>query len=495
MGYIPSPPSLHEKFSFTVSNRIPLYVANALSVTPLLFGMIAFSLMEPVFIILWFFPVSLFFALYLSSGIITGFFGKDFDLSKHVALISGSMGYEEPWVDVYIPTCGEDFDVLDNTFRYAAAIEYPNKTVYVLDDSARAGVQRLAHNHGCRYMTRPDRPANKKAGNLRHAFPRTNGEFIVILDADFAPRPDFIRETLPYMLSNPKIAIVQTPQYFDVKESMGWVEAGAGFVQELFYRLIQVTRDTWGASICAGSCALYRRKALEPFGGTYNIGYSEDLHTGWTVMDAGWTVKYIPVVLAKGLCPDKLGSFFSQQYRWCMGSFTLMLNPKFWTSNLTLMQKSCFAMGMSYYIATAMSIIVSPLPFLLLLNFWPEKIHWASPMFAVPSLIFSTLAIGLWTRADWGFYYFRVRALQPWSHLFALVDKILGSAVEWTPTNAPTKSSRYKIYRWVASSWYFILAILFAIGVEAKIANGDWEWLPSGILFLFHLIISLSVIV
>lgn len=86
---------------------------------------------------------------------------------------------------------------------------------------------------------RPNRPELKKAGNLRYAFSRTSSEAIVIFDADFCPRADFLRETIPYLM-DPKIGIIQTPQYFRWREEQTWIEQGAGVTQEFFYRLVQV---------------------------------------------------------------------------------------------------------------------------------------------------------------------------------------------------------------------------------------------------------------
>lgn len=80
----------------------------------------------------------------------------------------------------------------------------------------------------------------KKAGNLRYAFARTSGDFIIILDADFCPRADFLDETIPYMMDE-SIAIVQTPQFFRYREEQTWIERGAGMTQELFYRTVQVS--------------------------------------------------------------------------------------------------------------------------------------------------------------------------------------------------------------------------------------------------------------
>ena len=127
-------------------------------------------------------------------------------------------------------------------------------------------------------------------------------------------------ETIPEMMAHPKYAILQTPQFFRIVKEQSWVEKGAGATQELFYRYIQVNRDRFGAAICVGSCAVYRREALIATGGTAEIGHSEDVHTGFFAMTNGWRVKYMPINLSLGICPDTCKAFFAQQVRWCTGS-------------------------------------------------------------------------------------------------------------------------------------------------------------------------------
>ena len=79
------------------------------------------------------------------------------------------------------------------------------------------------------------------------------------------------------------------------------MERGAGAVQELFYRVVQVFRDRLGGAICVGSCGLYRRAALDSTGGTTLIEHSEDVHTGLDLYRQGWNLRYLPIALATGI--------------------------------------------------------------------------------------------------------------------------------------------------------------------------------------------------
>lgn len=69
---------------------------------------------------------------------------------------------------------------------------------------------------------------------------------------------------------------------------------------------------------------------------------------------SGSQIKYVPLALAMGICPDEPQSFFMQQYRWCKGSATLVREKEFWQSNISRIHKLCFLNGMLYYMATAL---------------------------------------------------------------------------------------------------------------------------------------------
>lgn len=71
--------------------------------------------------------------------------GKDFDPSTHDKILEKAS--EEgffPSVDVFLPVCNEPMDVLDNTWRHVAALNYSRISVHVLDDGGKEEVRILA---------------------------------------------------------------------------------------------------------------------------------------------------------------------------------------------------------------------------------------------------------------------------------------------------------------------------------------------------------------
>jgi cellulose synthase (UDP-forming) len=169
-------------------------------------------------------------------------------------------------VDVFITTYNEPLDLVMTTARAAKDIRYPHRT-WILDDGNRSDVRAAAEAEGIGWITRSadwkDMPRHAKAGNLNNALMSTDGEFLVILDADQIPDPLILDKTLGYF-TNEKMALVQTPQVFiNVPES-----DPLGSQAPLFYGPIQQGKDGWNAAFFCGSNAIIRREALMQLGVT-----------------------------------------------------------------------------------------------------------------------------------------------------------------------------------------------------------------------------------
>ena len=163
-------------------------------------------------------------------------------------------------VDVLITRYNEPVELLRATVRAARAIDYPHRT-FVLDDGDSPEVRAMASAEGVDYITRGDewkgRPRHAKAGNLSNALMRTEGEFVLVLDADQVSRREILDRTLGYF-RDPMVALVQTQQFFhNVPEGDPF-----GSQAPLFYGPIQQGKDGWDAAFFCGSNAVLRRDAL-----------------------------------------------------------------------------------------------------------------------------------------------------------------------------------------------------------------------------------------
>ncbi len=264
----------------------------------------------------------------------------------------GLEAVEWPPVDVLIPTYDEPLEVVKTTLVAAVSMDYPPHllNVYLLDDGAtearlsdpdpwRAGrarkrrqqMSRLCGRLGVRYLSRKDNE-HAKAGNLNAALPRISGELIVVLDCDHVPTMDFLRETVPPLVENPRLFLVQTPHFFVTPDP---IEKNLGLFNrmpsenDMFYGAVQPGLDFWQASFFCGSAAVLRRRALLENGGFSGLSVTEDAETALSLHARGWKSRYLLKPLISGLQPETFTGFISQRSRWAQGMVQLFLrkNP------------------------------------------------------------------------------------------------------------------------------------------------------------------------
>jgi cellulose synthase (UDP-forming) len=440
---LPTAPTDAEKGSYADRNAALIIRTSIASFGALLISQIHFIASVPVLLV--FAPFIAFTVAYYLISLCVNVGTRGFDEAKHRRLVESWQPPQYPSLDVFLPVCGEPIEVLRNTWEHVIELlrAYPGVgTAYVLDDADSAHACELAETLGLTYIVRPDRGWMKKAGNLRHGFSQSSGEFILILDADFAPRADLPAEMLPYLAADSKLGIIQSPQYFRTSARMSWIERGAGAVQELFYRLTQVSRDRHDGAICVGSCAIYRRQALATNGGTTLIEHSEDVHTGFDLRRAGWGLRYIPVPLATGMCPPDPDSFLTQQYRWCAGSMSLLSSRKFWDTRMRWRTRCCYLSGFCYYVHTALFTFVAPMIPLTMLVFLPEKVRLINYVFILPAFLYNMIVFPAWHHCRFGPSALMAKLLYGWSHSFAIWDLLRRRPMGWQPTGGSARKSR-----------------------------------------------------
>ena len=226
--------------------------------------------------------------------------------------------------DVYVCTYDEPVDVVRATLLGARAMARPH-TTYLLDDGRRADMAALARECGAHYLTRPDN-SHAKAGNINAALTRTDGDAVLVLDADHVPMPDALDELVGYF-SDPRLALVQSPHDFYNHDSVQHYGVGR-HEQSVFFRVVCPGKDRHGAAFWCGSAALIRREALLSIGGVATETIAEDFHTTIRLHAKGWTTRYHNRLLVQGLAPHDLDGYLLQRDRWSRGNLGVLTTPE-----------------------------------------------------------------------------------------------------------------------------------------------------------------------
>lgn len=316
------------------------------------------------------FSLGLFFAemLMLSTSIIQLLFMLNIKERHHeadvksLAVISGNY---VPNVDILIPTYNEPSFILRRTIIGCQALDYANKTIYLLDDTTRLEMRELAEELGCYYITRPDN-SYAKAGNLNNAIAKTDSELIVVFDADFIPTKNFLTRTVGFF-QDEKIALVQTPQSFynadPIARNLG-LENVITPESEVFSRQIQASRDTLASAICSGTSFVVRRSFLKKIGGFVTESLSEDYYTGVRLSAQGYRLLYLNEKLSAGLAAENTAAFATQRLRWEQGTlqtFFIKSNP-LTIPGLTVMQRLASLAGLLYWFSQVSRIYFLLIP-------------------------------------------------------------------------------------------------------------------------------------
>lgn len=291
-----------------------------------------------------------------------------------------------PWVDIYIPVAGEYLDIIEKTIIGAKKQQYSNFKVYVLNDGYVTqkenwkDVEVLCQKLRVNCITRKF-PGGAKAGNINNALKKTDGEIIVLLDADMVAHEDFLSKLIPYF-EDEKVGFVQTPQFYKNSQN-NEITKGAWEQQEFFFGPIMEGKNTVNSAFICGTNVAIRRDALEEVGGMYEQSVAEDFLTSLFIHQKGWKSIYHKEVLVEGLAPEDLSSFYKQQLRWARGSLEVLFNQNpIFKKGLSLMQKLQYLSSALYHFNgfVVMIDIFTPLIFLF---FAIEPVSASTTAFAI----------------------------------------------------------------------------------------------------------------
>ncbi len=241
-------------------------------------------------------------------------------------LLDFSNPEEIPFVTIQLPVYNEMY-VMDRLLDNIALMDYPKDKleIQVLDDSTYETVTTtLQHVEKLRetgldikHIRRTDR-SGYKAGALKEGLKIAKGEFIAIFDADFLPKPNWLKQTVPYF-KDEHIGVVQT-RWGHINRNYSILTKIQAFALDAHFTLEQVGRNSKGHFInFNGTAGVWRKTCIIDAGNWEGDTLTEDLDLSYRAQLKNWKFKYLEDVETPAELPVVISAARSQQFRWNKG--------------------------------------------------------------------------------------------------------------------------------------------------------------------------------
>ena len=310
---------------------------------------------------------------------------------------------ELPHVTVQLPLFNEMY-VVERLVKAVIEIDYPRDRleIQVLDDStdetvniARSVVEKYAQaGFDIRYLHRDDR-SGFKAGALEYGMKTAKGDLIAIFDADFVPKPDFLRKLIHYF-TDPIVGCSQM-RWAHINGSYNLLTRLQTIMLDGHFVIEQTTRNRSGNFFnFNGTAGIWRREAIEMSGGWQHDTLTEDTDLSFRAQLMGWRFIYLLDEEAPAEIPVDINAFKAQQRRWAKGVLQVWfkLYRRIWGAPLPLRVKLEMFFRLTGNISYPLMIVASFMQFPLLLVRYNQGLYQLM-ILDVPLLFFSTVSVVL----------------------------------------------------------------------------------------------------
>ncbi|XP_065042690.1 probable glucomannan 4-beta-mannosyltransferase 9 isoform X1 [Musa acuminata AAA Group] len=245
----------------------------------------------------------------------------------------GSAAY--PMVLVQIPMFNEK-EVYQLSIGAACGLSWPSDRliIQVLDDSTDPAIKEMVQVEcrrwaskgvNIRYEIRDNR-VGYKAGALKmgmkHRYVK-DCDYVVIFDADFQPDPDFLCRTIPFLIHNPQIGLVQGRWRFVNADECLMTRMQEMSLDYHFAIEQEVGSSTYAFFGFNGTAGVWRIAAINEAGGWKDRTTVEDMDLAVRASLKGWKFIFLNDLGVKSELPSTFKAFRHQQHRWSCGPANL----------------------------------------------------------------------------------------------------------------------------------------------------------------------------
>ncbi|MBK8195759.1 MAG: glycosyltransferase [Lewinellaceae bacterium] len=237
----------------------------------------------------------------------------------------------QPPVAILYTTCN---DFVEESVVSCVRQNYPNYTVYILDDSSRQEFKDRIDAFAAQYpglvqvVRRPDRKAFK-AGNMNYGLANFAHEpYFAIADADEILPTDFLTKTVTVLETDETCGFVQANHRAN-PDSTSPLSKSLGVGIDIHWKWYQPLRNDYGFVMFLGHGALLRRDVWEKIGGFPDI-VSEDLGFAIHARELGYRGRFLEDVICYEDFPDSVRAFRIRHMKWTRGTSEFLSKKMKW---------------------------------------------------------------------------------------------------------------------------------------------------------------------
>jgi cellulose synthase/poly-beta-1,6-N-acetylglucosamine synthase-like glycosyltransferase len=251
-------------------------------------------------------------------------------LRRYRCPVAPPLNGKRPRVAIHLPVYNEKYVVgrlLRACARMARFYGADLVRIVVIDDSdddTTQEIDRLApalarRGISIEVLRRAER-TGFKAGALQLALERCREEFIAVFDADFVPPPRFLAATVPFMLGDGLLGVVQC-RWEHMNAGFNIITRAVSLGIDVHFLVEQPARHCSGCFLnFNGSAGVIRVAALRMAGGWQTDTLSEDLDASYRLQMEGYRIMYLRNLAIPSEVPPTVPGFRKQQARWACGS-------------------------------------------------------------------------------------------------------------------------------------------------------------------------------
>jgi biofilm PGA synthesis N-glycosyltransferase PgaC len=223
-----------------------------------------------------------------------------------------------PSVTILIAAFNEE-DHIEQTIKGCLRIDYDNYEIVIVDDGSRdktlEKIKPYADAGKIRVIRK--RLNEGKAMALNDSIPYTNGEILLIIDADAIPDPKILRRIVPHFKSPRVGAVTGNPRVANRRSFLSKLQAIE------FASIVSLQRRgarIWGKLLTmSGVVGAFHRTALLDVDMYSPDMATEDIDVTWKLQLRCWDIRYEPRAIVWMRVPVSIRGLWHQRRRWSKG--------------------------------------------------------------------------------------------------------------------------------------------------------------------------------